>query len=272
MRLRAPFLFLFLLLPGSVLAATERVVEWGVVRDVVDGDTLILENGEAVRLAGIQAPTLSLGRVGVASQPLAGAAKKALADLALGRKIQLHFFGRHRDRHGRLLAHLFVSGHDRDSQSRDSQSRDDGEWLQGKLLERGLARVYSFADNRVRIAAMLALERKARAEKRGIWAHPFYRVLDVDGAAGHLSRFALVTGRVQKALVVKGRGYLNFGDDWRTDFTIAISPKARRVFERDGIDIRAYADKHVRVRGWVKRFNGPMIEVTHPEQIEILEQ
>ncbi len=262
MRLCAPFLLLFFLFPGPVLAAAERVVEWGVVRDVVDGDTLILENGEAVRLAGIQAPTLSLGRAGVASQPLAGAAREALADFALGRKIQLHFFGRRRDRHGRLLAHLFVSG----------QGGDDGEWLQGKLLERGLARVYSFADNRVRIAAMLALERKARAEKRGIWAHPFYRVLDVDGAAGRLSRFALVTGRVRKALVVKGRGYLNFGDDWRTDFTIAISPKARRVFERDGIDVGAYADKPIRVRGWIKRFNGPMIEVTHPEQIEILEK
>ena len=91
-------------------------------------------------------------------------------------------------------------------------------------------------------------------------------------AADHLNRFALVTGRVRKALVVKGRGYLNFGDDWRTDFTIAISPKARRIFERGEMDISAYTGKRVRVRGWVKRFNGPMIEVTHPEQVEILEE
>ncbi len=28
----------------------------------------------------------------------------------------------------------------------------------------------------------------------------------------------------------------------------------------------------VRVRGWVKRFNGPLIEVTHPEQIEVIEE
>jgi len=250
-----------------VLAAAEKVVEWGVVRDVVDGDTVILENGEAVRLVGIQAPTLSLGRSDVASQPLADAAREALADFALGRKIQLRFFGRQRDRHGRLLAHLFVNGQDR-----GGQDRGDGEWLQGKMLSRGLARVYSFTDNRARIALMLALERTARAEKRGIWAHPFYRVLDVDGVADHLNRFALVTGWVRKALVVKGRGYLNFGDDWRKDFTIAISPKARRVFEREGADISAYAGKRVRVRGWIKRFNGPMIEATHPEQIEILEE
>jgi len=260
-----------------VLAAAERVVEWGVVRDVVDGDTVILENGEAVRLVGIQAPTLSLGRSDVASQPLADAAREALADFALGRKIQLRFFGRQRDRHGRLLAHLFVNGQDRGGQDRGGQDQggqdqSDGEWLQGKMLSRGLARVYSFTDNRARIALMLALERTARAEKRGIWAHPFYRVLDVDGVADHLNRFALVTGWVRKALVVKGRGYLNFGDDWRKDFTIAISPKARRVFEREGADISAYAGKRVRVRGWIKRFNGPMIEATHPEQIEILEE
>jgi len=26
----------------------------------------------------------------------------------------------------------------------------------------------------------------------------------------------------------------------------------------------------VRVRGWVERRNGPMIDVTHPEQIELI--
>jgi len=29
-------------------------------------------------------------------------------------------------------------------------------------------------------------------------------------------------------------------------------------------------DQRVRVRGWVRQFNGPLIDVTHPEQIEVL--
>jgi hypothetical protein len=37
-------------------------------------------------------------------------------------------------------------------------------------------------------------------------------------------------------------------------------------------DATALKGKRVRVRGWLKNFNGPSITVTHPEQIEILEQ
>ncbi|MGB1547276.1 MAG: thermonuclease family protein [Alphaproteobacteria bacterium] len=227
----------------------------GVVREIVDGDTVLLESGKAVRLVGIQAPKLPLDRPGFPIQPLAEEAKAALGELVLGKKVALRFAGRREDRHGRYLAHLFDG---------------EGQWVQGAMLARGLARVYSFADNRARIGEMLAIERKARGQNRGIWADPFYRVLDVQAVGERTNRFELVEGRVRKAAVVKGRGYLNFGEDWREDFTIFLSRKTRRLFEREGIDIAAYAGKRVRVRGWVARYNGPMIEATHPEQIEIL--
>ena len=76
---------------------------------------------------------------------------------------------------------------------------------------------------------------------------------------------------MKAAAVVRGRGYLNFGDDWREDFTVSIGPRDRRRFETAGIDIEDYEGRLVRVRGWVDSFNGPMIEATHPEQIEVLE-
>jgi micrococcal nuclease len=28
--------------------------------------------------------------------------------------------------------------------------------------------------------------------------------------------------------------------------------------------------KTIRVRGWVRNYNGPLIEITHPQQIEVL--
>lgn len=253
---RFPFLFLLLFLSGPLSAAwAEQADTQGVVREVVDGDTLVLENGDAVRLVGIQSPKLPLGRANFQAEPLAEEAKAALSKLVLGKEVVLHFSGRREDRHGRRLAHLFDG---------------DGRWIQGAMLERGLARVYSFADNRTHIPKMLTLERNARKQKLGIWAHPFYRVLDPEATIARLNRFELVEGKVQKASVVKGRGYLNFGEDWRDDFTVFISRKVRRLFEREEIDITAYTGKRVRVRGWVTRFNGPMIEATHPEQIEVL--
>jgi len=35
---------------------------------------------------------------------------------------------------------------------------------------------------------------------------------------------------------VRGRVNLNFGDDWRTDFTITLEAKARRLFAKAGLD------------------------------------
>ena len=226
------------------------------VTDIVDGDTLTLETGLEVRLVGIQAPKLPLGRPGFEAWPLAAAAKAALADLAADRIVGLTFTGRRRDRHGRWLAHLTTA---------------DGVWIQGEILERGLARVYSFADNRALIAEMLAIERRARGAGRGIWSDPYYAVRGPTDLQRRIGSFQLVEGRVLDAARVRGRVYLNFGADWRTDFTVSVSPKSRRLFETAGFDLDSYRSARLRVRGWVTSRNGPMVEVTHPEQIEILE-
>ncbi|HET9937017.1 MAG TPA: hypothetical protein VFQ29_11255 [Methyloceanibacter sp.] len=63
-----------------------------------------------------------------------------------------------------------------------------------------------------------------------------------------------------------GRLYLNFAGDWRSDFTISIARKDTAAFAAAGLDPPALAGKRVRV-AWR---NGPMIEATHPDQIELL--
>ncbi len=224
------FLLVVLLLPLAA-ARAEAVVEaleQGVTSpavEVVDGDTLLLENGTEVRLVGIQAPELALGRAGFKPWPLAEQAKQGLEALALGKMLTLYYGGRKLDRYGRALAHLL---------------RADGLWLQGELLAAGMARVYSFRDNRRLIAEMLG-------------------------------SFQLVEGPVVGAAIVRRRGYLNFGADWKSDFTISIAPGDRKLFGPGGEDTTALEGRTVRVRGWIKSFNGAMIEATHPEQIEVFE-
>ena len=246
-----------LLIAVAPAFAADALVPGGTakVSEIVDGDTLVLDDGRQVRLVGIQAPKLPLGRARVKLQPLANEAKAALAELTLGRTVRLSFGGQRIDRYNRQLAHL----HD-----------EDGRWIQGDLLLRGLARVYSFRDNRSLVADMLTLEREARRADRGIWDHPFYRVRSVSETPRHLDSFQLVEGRVLDAAEVRGRTYLNFGEDWRTDFTVTISPKDRRRFRKEPFDLLALEGRRVRVRGWLYQRNGPMIDVTHPEQIELL--
>ncbi|MFO7482111.1 thermonuclease family protein [Oceanibaculum nanhaiense] len=259
LRLSTLLLIAILSLPAS-LARSDALVRDETARavEIVDGDTLVLENGREVRLVGLQAPKLPLGRRNFRSWPLADESKQALADIALGRELMLAYGGARQDRHERLLAHLFRTG--------------DDLWVQGEMLRLGMARVYSFPDNRAAVADMLALEGEARAARRGIWAHPYYRILDHREAGSHIDSFQLVEGTVLKAERKGARVYLNFAADFRSDFTITIERRAGRLFQEMNVDPLTLAGRTIRVRGWLKEWNGPMIEATHPEQIEVLER
>ncbi|MGB0747824.1 MAG: thermonuclease family protein [Magnetospiraceae bacterium] len=224
---------------------------------VIDGDTVILADRREVRLVGIQAPKLPLGRRNFKKWPLADEAKTALEKLCLDQTVTLYQGGAGMDRHGRVLAHLV---------------RDDGLWIQGAMLRQGMARVYSFPDNRAAVAELLAEEKAARAEGAGLWTHPYYDLHDAGSVADALDTFQIVEGRVVDTARIKGRVYLNFGPNWRTDFTVSLDRKADKMFQAVGIDPLALKGRDIRVRGWVRQRNGAMIEATHPEQIEILER
>ncbi|MDF1734601.1 MAG: thermonuclease family protein [Minwuia sp.] len=230
----------------------------GMVVAVVDGDTVVLDTGMEVRMVGIQAPKLPLGRRGFRSWPLAEEAKVTLETLVANRRFTPHFGGRQMDRHGRALAHLVSDG---------------GIWLQGEMLRLGLARVYSFPDNTALVEEMLTLERAARDARFGIWSHPFYALRAADPAelSELIGTFQLVEGRILDAADVRGTVYLNHGEDWRTDFTTMIDRRAMKAFLAAGLDPATWSGTKVRVRGWLRSRNGPMIEATHPQQIELLD-
>ncbi|MAU41153.1 MAG: nuclease (SNase) [Kordiimonas sp.] len=239
----------------SLFASQLRAGEIVSVKDVIDGDTVVLTDGRQLRLVGIQAPKLPLGRKGFRAWPMAMAAKTALAALVVEERMQLYIGGRDTDRHGRLLAHM--------------RRVTDGAWVQGEMLGRGMARVYSFADNRAAVTAMLRVESEARTAGRGIWALPYYQPRSHIDAATYINAFQLVWGRVKSVARVRGDVYLNFGDNWRDDFTIKVGARARRLFERENVDLMALQGENVEVRGWLRQENGPMIIITHPEQLAI---
>ncbi|MDD3444830.1 MAG: thermonuclease family protein [Zavarzinia sp.] len=245
---------------GPAVPADLKRVGQGRVVEVVDGDTVRLDNREQVRLVGTQAPKLPLGRPGYPTWPLGPESRAHLAELVTGQRVELWSGGTRRDRHGRVLAHL-VTG--------------DGTWIQGAMLRDGFARVYTFKDNRAAIRPMLALEAAARASRLGLWADTTYRVRQADEAglaaeAGGVPGYHLVEGKVLRVGQSRGRWFLNFGQDQRSDFTATVAPEDTDVFEEAGIDIAGYKGHKLRIRGWIEDRNGASIDVTHPEQIEIL--
>lgn len=226
----------------------------GVVAEAPSGDTLRLADGREVRLAGVEAPWAGLGDS--PAGPLAGAARAALEELAAGRGVTLLKAGQELDRHGRALAHV---------------RRDDGLWLQAELLRRGWARVRVWAETRAGATELLAAEAQAKAAGRGLWGHPTYAVRDAAAfPAADVGSVQVVRGTVRRAVRLDDRVVLGFGPDWRTDFTVEVTPGDLRGFRKAGLDPLALKGRVVEVRGWVEERDGPCIRVTLPEQVAVL--
>ncbi|MCL4765671.1 MAG: thermonuclease family protein [Hyphomicrobiaceae bacterium] len=228
---------------------------------VIDAETLMLDDGAEVRLVGALAPRAMDGGADEAAWPLEQAAKAELDRLALGRSVELGVAGRRTDRYGRLLAQVFV--------------QDAGEriWLQGEMLRSGHARAYVLPGSADCMDDLAAAERQARESRAGLWAHAAYQVRPASRPWDLMrfrSTYQTVEGQVVSAADVRGQIYLNFGANWRDDFTATIRPAHKAAFAEHKLDLKALERRRVRVRGWIERRSGPMIELYHPSQIEVL--
>ena len=84
-------------------------------------------------------------------------------------------------------------------------------------------------------------------------------------------RFAVVEGKIVSVRERGGTIYVNFGRRWSQALTVTISKRQERIFAGAGLAPKGLENRRVRVRGWVEVRNGPRIEATRPEQIEIAE-
>ncbi len=229
--------------------------------EVPAGDRVILAEPVAgsreVRLAGILTPDEPDADTVAGAHPLARQARAALAEAVDGHCLDLVPERPAGDRYGRLVAAL--------------RREEDGLSLQDELVRRGLARVLPGLGNPTVAASLLASEEGARRAGRGLWANARYRVRTTEEAAAAVGSYQLVEGRVVQAMRVGPRLYLNFGEDWQTDFTVVIAAKALPRFAAAGIDPAGLAGRTVRVRGLIEDLGGPLIEIDEPAALQVLE-
>ena len=228
------------------------------VTQVISPHVISLNDGRLITLTGLDIPDL-WHKDGPG--PYAEAAKRVVTDMLLGEDVRVYLTQNKKrgrtNRMGHHIAHL--------------ERAEDGAWVQGSLILLGLARVKTSKENTDMAVQMLALENESRKVKAGIWVDPVYRILtppELDKSK--LNRFQIVQGRVRSVSQNKSRIYLNFGDNWRDDFTITIAPESRKIFNKAGIDPLGWNDAVIRTRGWLEFYNGPNLEVTHPAQIQII--
>lgn len=232
---------------GTTLLGTASIVRLN------DDWTMQLDDGRTARLAGIELPGAGQ-RLRGADPALARAAVAALDALVRGKSVELRSAGNPTDRHGRVVAHIVV----------------DGQWVEAALLRLGLARVHSQADNRAGVAEMLTVEATARRGAIGLWADRAYAVRPAGDAGFYAGTFQILDGTVVDAALVDGQVYVHFGADWHSSFSLHLAGDARRLCRAAGLDPMTLARRHVRVRGFIDGTTRPVMEITHPEQIELL--
>jgi endonuclease YncB( thermonuclease family) len=243
--------------PKPAPACGSDEIAHGSVSRVIDGRTIALDDGREVRLAAVEVPAAADAAPGGAD------AKATLDALVGGDDVVLRRAELPSDRYGRLVAYVYAV-------------RDGDElFAQGELISAGFARVGDRVGSRLCAADLLHREQAARAAKLGLWADPYYDVLDAETPADVLAqrgRFALVEGKVVSVRESGATIYMNFGRHWSEDFTVTVLKRNERNFAAAGLDLKGLAGRRVRVRGWIEARGSaaasPSIEAAHPEQVE----
>jgi len=123
------------------------------VRRVIDGDTLLLEDGTRVRLLGVDTPETK--HPSQPAEPLGRQAAAFTRRHVEGRRVRLRFDRERRDRYRRVLAYVYR-----------------GEWfLNEELIRAGFSRAETgFPYSRRMKQRFLKAEAEAREAERGLWA------------------------------------------------------------------------------------------------------
>jgi endonuclease YncB( thermonuclease family) len=230
-------------------------IEHGRVARVVDGRSFVMEDGREIRLASLEVPFVTES-AGIAS-------RTALATLVHGETLTLRPAAADADRYGRTAAYAYTTD--------ERRTRS----VAHMLLAWGHARVGTQIGDRACAAELLSQERVARAARLGLWGHPDYAIInagDLTGLTNRQGRFVVAEGKVASVRESGGTIYANFGRRWSQALSVTILKRDERIFTGAGLGPKSFENRQLRVRGWVEVRNGPRIEVSRPEQIEMIER
>lgn len=230
----------------------------GRIDKVIDALTILLKDGTVVRLSSIDIPDFHIWD----DAPYSDKAFQLLKE-NLPERTEIMLYQTRNAKHGRVnrknqqLAHVLI--------------KNNKTWLQGLYLAHGVARVYTTPHNTDMLHQMYKAEEKARTAQIGIWQKDSpYQVISPEQAPKHIGEFSIIEGTVQKIATIRNNIYLNFGKDWKTDFTIMITPNLRKKLSHQAINLSTLAQTDVRVRGILREYNGPLIELEDITHLEIL--
>ena len=121
------------------------------VKRVIDGDTLLLADGERVRLIGVDTPETKHPQKPV--ERFGQEAYLFTKRMAEGKEVRLEYDWQRKDRYGRLLAYVYLM---------------DGTFLNAEIIKQGFGFAYTKYPFRY-LDEFRKFERDAREAKKGLW-------------------------------------------------------------------------------------------------------
>lgn len=239
---------------GDIAATPEDLnfVDAGTVKEILKTDMIMLDNNRRYRLDNILVPPYEDG-------PAIEAMKKAF----LNKKVNIYAsrdVEENPDRYGLPLVHVVTA--------------DDNIWVQQYLVAKGLAWAYCPESSSSMVEILKQVEEKARAQKVGFWRNPVYAVKTAFNVQDYMNTYQIVEGKILSTYTSSHYIYFNFGKDWKTDFTIktTISFSGWYAYgnDKESADPHNWVGRTIRIRGWVFSQDGPMIDLTNKEQIDVI--
>ena len=246
---------------------TERPVKDVIVKTVIDGDTIRLDDGRLVRFIGVNTPEIDhkFGN----SEPFAEQARDSL-DKMLARhqyQIRLQYGVDSKDPHGRLLADIFTRS---------------GDNIETQLIRAGLGVWIVVPPNLDYMDCYKRQEQYARSHHLGVWRSQFKHPRDVNQLSAQDTGFQWISGKIGR--IGKGKKFLWLGFDMLTksgknsakaqkshiytDVALRVNKNDLKYFKETAIE--SYLNKYVRVKGWLTQYKHQLVmSLRHPASIEV---
>jgi micrococcal nuclease len=131
----------------------------GTVRDVVDGDTIKLDDGRTIRYLNMDTPETKKPNTKV--QCFGPEASKLNKELVAGKLVWLKADKEDQDRYQRHLRFVFLNENDTDDVSKS---------VNAQMVKLGFARSMIIRPNNTFASQFVSLESQAKADKLGLWS------------------------------------------------------------------------------------------------------
>ncbi|MFW6006673.1 MAG: thermonuclease family protein [Bacillota bacterium] len=226
------------------------------VKKIIDGDTFVINNGEKVRLIGVDTPEFNREKDDKTRDFYAKRAAEYTRKWLKQKydNIYLEYGNELKDEYDRLLAYVFLP---------------DGTFFNARILKDGYAYLLTVPPNIKYVKLFKKTVGEARENKRGLWKKTLkedYPVISPEKADEFMGEKVIVEGKVIDTHDSGEAIFLNFDKEYWNTFTGVI-------FKTDEYKFlispeKNYLNSKVRILGTIQEYKGsPEIIIEQPHQI-----